>query len=241
MLRDEHGLCGHVPVRGLWQGSGCAGSGLLTEICRFDSGGGFRNRARTIGFRDEIRPGIWLIVHQNRSRGGGRFYRKIWFREVCCRFRGYWFGRPLWTFRMNEVQAWMRVLDRFIFIDRINTGSMYRLLHAQISIPGLTIIRSRLGRSLVVRPIMPYTFTFTGSMFLGRQSNHQRIVSSVHLIFESLKMTLKTSMRRIFLFDICMLTTFRSCLLNIQRVMMTGSLRILTTILPNTSRSFRIL
>ena len=34
------------------------GGGVSIEVCRSGSGRGFHNRAGTIGFRDEVRPGI---------------------------------------------------------------------------------------------------------------------------------------------------------------------------------------
>lgn len=129
---------------------------------------------------------------------------------------------------------------------------MYRLLHAQIGILfGLAVIRSRLGRSLAIRPVGPYTLVLARGMLLPRQSDHQRIVPALNLILEPLMMILKTLVRRVLLFDARVLAVFRPRLLNVRRVMMTGRpLRVLAVVLPGNgtgplrtlrTRSFRIL
>lgn len=99
------------------------GGGLTAQVWRSDCGRSFHGCARAIGFRDEVRPGIRLLVHQDRPISC-RLDREVRFREVCGRFRGYRFGSPLWTFRVNEVQARVRILGWFL-MRWLNTFKLY--------------------------------------------------------------------------------------------------------------------
>lgn len=109
--------------RGTQGHSRIPGGGLAVQVWRSDCGRSFHGCARPIGFRDEVRPGIRLLVHQDRPISC-RLDREVRFREVCGRFRGYRFGSPLWTFRVNEVQARVRVLGWFL-MRWLNTFKLY--------------------------------------------------------------------------------------------------------------------
>lgn len=138
-------------MRGLWYGSGCAGGRLFENrpdgsCCRR-----FRRDYPYVRFRDEIRPLIRLTTYRDRSIGG-RFDREERLREI--RRRRFQLRRlscPMRSFGMYEIQIRMGLFRRFVLNDGVDIRPIDRLLHAEIDVARLPVVRSRLERPLAAR------------------------------------------------------------------------------------------